>query len=104
VAVAGITASGLLACVHRAGTPVRRLRCEAFLEPLTGAAPVPPFDLLVAGTRARPWEQFAAAWTPVSGHDLLVAATALAHGWAALTDAPRDVARESGQLVRHPGQ
>jgi hypothetical protein len=49
----------------------------------------------VARTHARLWAQLAAG-TPVGAHDLLIAATALAHGYAVLTDDPRDFGRVPG--------
>jgi tRNA(fMet)-specific endonuclease VapC len=102
VALASVTASELLVGVHRADTAERRLRREAFVEALLGAVPVLPFDLRVARTHARLWAQLAAAGTPVGAHDLLIAATALAHGYAVLTDNPRDFGRVPGLEVRRP--
>jgi predicted nucleic acid-binding protein len=103
VALAGITASELLVGVHRADTPARRLRRGAFVEALLGAVPVLPFDLRLARTPARLWAQLAAAGTTVGAHDLLVGATALAHGYAVLTDDPRDIGRVPGLEVLRPG-
>jgi predicted nucleic acid-binding protein len=103
VALAGMTASELLVDVHRDDTPTRRLRRGAFVEALLRAVPVLTFGLRVARTHARLWAQLAAAGTPVGAHDLLIAATALAHGYAVLTDEPRDFGRVSGLEVLRPG-
>ena len=55
VALAGITASELLAVVHRADSPTRRLRREAFVEAILALVPVLPFDLRAARTHAQLW-------------------------------------------------
>jgi tRNA(fMet)-specific endonuclease VapC len=78
--VAAITASELLHGVHRAALPAQRVRREGFVEKLLGAIPVIPFDLLVARLHARLWAELAARGESVGQHDLLIAATALAHG------------------------
>lgn len=102
VALASITASELLAGVHRADSPRRRLQREAFVEAILELVPVVPFDLRVARTHAQLWTQLAAAGRPVGAHDLLIAATALAHSYAVLTESLRDFQRVSGLEVRHP--
>lgn len=47
-AMASITASELLIGVHRADSPARRLRREAFVETILAALPVIAFDLRIA--------------------------------------------------------
>jgi tRNA(fMet)-specific endonuclease VapC len=102
VALASVTASELLVGVHRADTPARRLRREAFVEAVLGAVPVLAFDLRVARTHARLWAQLTAAGSPIGAHDLLIAATAIAHEYAVLTDNPRDFERVPGLAVVRP--
>ncbi len=102
LALAGVTASELLVGVHRADTPERRLRRGAFVEALLETIPVLAFDLRVARTHARLWAQLAAAGTQVGAHDLMIAATALAHGYAVLTDNPRDFGRVPGLEIKQP--
>ena len=101
-ALASITASELLAGVHRADSPDRRLRRENFVEAILTALPVLAFDLRVARVYAGLSAQLAAAGQPVGAHDLLIAATALADGSAALTHNLRDFARVPGLVVREP--
>jgi predicted nucleic acid-binding protein len=102
-APASITASELLAGVHRADSPARRLRREAFVEAILAALPVLPFDLRAARVYAELAAQLAAAGQPISAHDLLIAPTALADGSAVLTQNVRDFERVPGLLVQQPG-
>lgn len=101
-AMASITASELLIGVHRADSPARRLRREAFVEAILAALPVIAFDLRIARVYAQLSAQLAAAGQPIGAHDLLIAATALADGSAVLTLNMRDFARVPGLVVRQP--
>jgi tRNA(fMet)-specific endonuclease VapC len=102
LALAGITASELLAGVHRADSQARRSRREAFVEGVLARVPIFPFDMPVARVHARIWAHLAAAGQPVGAHDLLIAATALTHGYAVLTHNVRDFRRVPGLTVRQP--
>lgn len=102
LALSSITASELLAGVHRADSPARRSRREAFGEGLLARVPLLPFDMPAARVHARLWARLAAAGQPVGAHDLLIAATALAHGHAVLTHNLRDFQRVPGLIVRQP--
>ncbi len=102
IALSSITVSELLVGVHRANTPERRLRREAFVEAIIGSIPILPIDLRVARTHAQVWAQLLAAVQPIGAHDLLIAATALAHGYAVLTQNLRDFQRVPGLLVQQP--
>ena len=64
--------------------------------------PVLPFDLLVARVHARVSAQLLDAGRLIGAHDLLIAATALAHGYAVLTQNLRDFRRVPGLDVRQP--
>lgn len=85
VAIAAITASELLHGVERAGRQESRARRHQFVERVVSDFPVLPFGLAEAREHARAWAALAAAGTPIGPHDLLVAATALAHGAAVAT-------------------
>ena len=102
VALAAITASELLAGVRRADTPQRRLRREAFVEGILELVPVLPMDLRVARVHAEIWSHLLSAGHAVGSHDMLIAATALAHGYSILTDNAREFERVSGLEVRRP--
>jgi tRNA(fMet)-specific endonuclease VapC len=99
--LAAITASELLTGVHRADTPERALRREAYVESILEAVPVLPFDLRVARVHARLSAELARSGRRIGAHDLEIAATALAHGQPVLTANPRDFARVPGLAVHH---
>jgi tRNA(fMet)-specific endonuclease VapC len=101
--LASITASELLTGVHRADSPQRRLQREAFVEAILELVPVVPFDLGVARTHAQLWSDLAAAGQLIGAHDLQIAATAVAHGCAVLTENQRDFERVPGLAVRQTG-
>lgn len=99
-AVAAITASELLVGVYL-GRPVeRRVRREAFFEEIVRRVPVLPFDLRVARLHAEISAQLRAAGQLIGAHDLLIAATALAHGYAVVTANLREFERVPGLVVR----
>lgn len=101
LAIASVTASELLVGVHRANTPERRTRRETFVEAILAAFPVVPFDLLVARTHARVWADLTTAGQIIGERDLMIAATALVHGYGVLTANVSEFARIPG-LVVHP--
>ena len=61
-----------------------------------------PVDLRVARTHALIRARLAAAGEMVGSHDMLIAATAITHGYAVLTDNPRDFGRIPGLVIRQP--
>ena len=102
VALAAITASELLVGVKRADTPVRRLRRETFVEAILDLVPVLAFDLRAARVHAQLWSQLMAVGVSIGAHDMLIAATALTHGYSVLTDNVREYRRVPGLEVRQP--
>lgn len=78
-AISAVTASELLHGVNRAESAQRRARREGFVETVLSALVVYPFDLAVARVHARIWADLAAAGRRIGAHDLIIAATALAH-------------------------
>lgn len=99
-ALAAITASELLAGVNSADSIERRTRREAFVEALLDMLAVIPFDLLAARIHAQIWTQLTASGKIIGAHDLLIASTAIAHGYAVLTNNVREFHRVSGLEVR----
>lgn len=99
VAVAAATVAELLMGVHRANTPERRLRRESFVEGILELLPILPYDLRVARLHAQAWAQLAASGQTVGAYDLMIGATALAHGYAVLTENLRDFRRIPGLVV-----
>jgi predicted nucleic acid-binding protein len=101
-AMSSVSASELLVGVHLA-TPSRRKRTRgAFVEEILTRLPILPFDLAAARTRAAIWAQLTVQGTPISRDDLMIAATALTHGFGVLTDNVRDFERVPGLVVRRP--
>lgn len=101
-AIASITASELLAGVHQAEPSERRDRREAFVETVLGILPVLPFDLRAARIHARVGAELLAIGQSIDANDLLIAATALAHGLPILTENLRHFERVSGLTVQRP--
>ena len=102
VALASITASELLAGVYRADSLARRVQREAFVEAILERLPVLPFDLRTARIHAQIWAELTATGQLIGAHDLLIGATALAHGYGVLTDNLRDFQRVPGLVVQVP--
>jgi len=102
IALSSMTASELLIGVHRADSPERRSRREAFVEAILLAIPIVPFDLRVARTHARLFAELAGVGQPIGAHDLIIAATAVANGLAVLTDNLRHFDRVPGLRVLQP--
>ena len=89
-ALATIMASELLAGLHRADSERPRVRREEFIEGILERLPSLPFDLVVARAHAQIWAQLVARGQLIGQHDLIIAATAMAHGYAVLTENLRD--------------
>lgn len=99
VAIAAITASELLHGVHRAHASARRARRESWVEAVLARLPVLPFDLTVARYHAALWAALAEKGALIGAHDLLIAATALAHGHSVATRDQRSFHRVPGLTV-----
>ena len=102
VALAAVTASELLVGVHRADSRVRRLTREEFVEGVIEIFPVLPFNLRVARVHAEIWAELTSTGSTIGFIDMIIASTALAHGYSVLTDNIRDFNRVPGLEVRQP--
>src|SRR6266508_3974262 len=80
-ALSSITASELLVGVFRSDSRQRREPREAFVEGILDAFPVISFELQAARTHAALSAQLTMAGTRIDAHDLIIAATALTHGY-----------------------
>lgn len=98
-AISAITASELLHGVHRAATPTRRRRREAFVEGLLSRLPIISFDAVTARIHARLSAELAVKGTPVGPHDLIIAATAMAKGYIVATRDERSFPKIPGLTV-----
>jgi len=83
--ISAITVSELLIGVHRADSEARRLRRSAFVEAVLTRLPSLPFTSEVARTHAEIVAALARQGTPIGAHDLIIASTAVAYGYALLT-------------------
>jgi predicted nucleic acid-binding protein len=100
-AISVITVSELLHRVHRA-SGARRNRRQAFVEHvLAGLEPVPITEQ-VARVHAELWADLDRRGDVPGAHDLWIAATALAHGYAVATRNKRDFDRVPGLRVLAP--
>ena len=101
-AIAAISASELLVGVHRAASSARRSRRLDLIESMLGQVPIIPFDLSVARVHARVLAELMTAGQMIGANDLLIAATALAHGYDVLTHNLRHSERVPGLVVHRP--
>jgi tRNA(fMet)-specific endonuclease VapC len=95
-AMAAMTASELLHGYHRASDAGVRARRGAFVEALLELIPVLPFGLPEARRHAELWADLMRQGTIIGPHDMLIAATALAHGHTLATLNEREFARVRG--------
>jgi len=96
VGMAAITASELLHGCHRAAEPGVRARRWAFVEGVLDTIPVLPFGLAEARRHAELWADLAKQGGVIGPHDMLVGATAVAHGYALATMNAREFGRIPG--------
>lgn len=100
--LAAITASELWVSVHRAASPARAAERRRRIEQFLAAMPVVPFDSTVARVHAELWAALLSRGQMIGTHDLLIAATAVAHGYAVLTDNVADFGRVPRLTVHQP--
>lgn len=102
--IAAITVSELLAGVHLAKTADVRIQRSAFVEGIIAKIPVLEFNEEVARSYAELYAHFlkprARASTNV--HDLLIAATCIAHGFSILTSNAADYKKVPGLSIVQP--
>jgi len=94
-----VTASELLHGLHRAREESIRQRRAAFLEKVLSQFPILPFDLEVAHEHARIWAELKRQGMLIGAHDLMIAATALAHQMHLLTFNAREFSRIQGSTL-----
>jgi tRNA(fMet)-specific endonuclease VapC len=101
VAISVVTVSELLHGVHRA-TGARRATRSAFVEHLLAGLQAIPISEPVARVHAEIWAQLTQQGQLIGAHDLWMAATAIAHGFAVATGNPTDFERVPGLRVLAP--
>ncbi len=96
VYISSITVSELLVGVHYTNSEARRARRSAFVESILGKIPVLVFDTEVARVHSGLFATLAKQGHMIGAHDLIIAATALFHGCAVLTDNIKEFAKVAG--------
>jgi predicted nucleic acid-binding protein len=99
VAISMITATELLAGVHRAAPESRRIRRSASVEAIFAALPILDITLEVARIHAELVATLRQQGQPLGANDAFIAATALAGGHALLTTDIGDFSRVPGLEV-----
>lgn len=99
VAVSALTGAELLVGVERAGARQREKR-ERDVERLLESVSCLPYDLRVARVHASLMAHVASTGTPRGAHDLIIAATARAHGRTIVTLDRRGFAGLPGVQIR----
>ncbi len=102
VAIASITASELLVGVYRAKSTAQRHQREQFVEWVFSQLPILSFDLQVARVHARLIIDLVTRGQPLGRHDLIIAATALAHARDVITLDMRSFPQVPGLIVQRP--
>jgi predicted nucleic acid-binding protein len=101
-AISSVTASEMLVGVHRAASPQQQFRRQRFVENVLDTIPIIAFDLQVARVHASLWAEMQNRGRLIGDRDLLIAATAIAHGYDVLTANVRDFGSVPGLTVRQP--
>ncbi len=97
--ISTITVSELLVGVHRADSGARRNRRLAYVEAIVSGFPILPLDTEAARVHAQLHAAQLDAGSRSGAHDLLIAATAVAHGFSVLTRDVEDFSRVPGLEV-----
>lgn len=101
VYISAITASELLVGVHYADAK-RRVRRSAFVEAILQTLPVLPFTLEVARVHSELFAYLSKKGKLMGAHDLLIAATALAHDCRVLTYNLKEFKQVPGLDIESP--
>jgi tRNA(fMet)-specific endonuclease VapC len=94
-----IAVSELLVGVHLANSEARRNQRKAFVESVLTLLPVLDFSAASARIHAELYASLRQKGELIGAHDLIIAATALQHGFAVLTGNVREFKRIPGLTV-----
>ena len=96
VYISAVTASELLVGVHYAQSDAQRTRRSAFVEAVLARVPVLGFETEEARVHAGLFAALSKQGKMIGAHDLMIAATAIAHNCVVLTENIREFARVPG--------
>ena len=102
VFISAITASELLMGIHLADSKARRMKRTAFVEAILASVPILDFSLEVARLHAELYAELTSKGKLIGAHDLIIAATALSHGYSLLTSNEKEFKRIPGLKVLSP--
>jgi predicted nucleic acid-binding protein len=91
-----ITVSELLVGVHYANSEARKTRRSAFVESILAQIPVLSFTTEAARVHAGLFASLAKKGQMIGAHDLIIAATAIVHNCAVLTENTKEFIRVPG--------
>jgi len=96
VYISAITSSELLAGVHYAKTEAQKNRRSAFVESILAKIPILSFETEEARVHAGLFATLAKQGKMIGAHDLIIAATAIVHSCAVLTENTKEFERVAG--------
>lgn len=94
--ISSVTVSELLVGVHYANSKASKIRRSAFVETILGKFPVLDFNTEAARVHAGLFATLAKQGQMIGAHDLIIAATALVHNCAVLTENTKEFERVPG--------
>jgi tRNA(fMet)-specific endonuclease VapC len=97
--ISAIAVSELLVGVHLANSEARRNQRKAFVEGILTLFPVLDFSAASARIHAELYASLRQKGELIGAYDLIIAATALQHGFAVLTSNVRELKRIPGLTV-----
>ncbi|OQY01595.1 MAG: VapC toxin family PIN domain ribonuclease [Desulfobacteraceae bacterium 4572_130] len=96
VYISSITVSELLVGVHYANNDAKKARRSAFVESVLAKIPVLSFNTKEARVHAGLFSTLTKQGQIIGAHDLIIAATAIVHNCAVLTENIKEFKRISG--------
>ncbi len=96
VYISAITSSELLVGVHYAKTEAQKTRRSAFVESILAKIPILSFKTEEARVHAGLFATLAKQGKMIGAHDLIIAATAIVHSCAVLTENTKEFERVPG--------
>ncbi len=96
VYISAVTVTELLVGMHRAKDTRRRAHRLAYVEAILAQVPVLAFGMEAARVHAEIFAGLLDRGKPIGAHDLIIAATAMAHGCAVATQNVGDFERVPG--------